>query len=109
MGATMRLDQLKDKFNKVYDVLVEHVGAPETDTRESFVLYAIEWYKSEFWQTREFRFMGNLGMGGKVWLDPDGYRVNFYREDTTPERTLAMRKANAALDKVFIPKELISE
>lgn len=47
----------------------------------------------------EFRFVGSLGFGGKVWStsrDRPAY-VNCYSEDETPERLKVIEQANARL------------
>jgi hypothetical protein len=64
--------------NQMYDVVVRHCGASEND-RSSFLLL----------NTEEFRFGGNLGHGGKLWVEPDRWRVTCYPED----ETLAIKEA----------------
>lgn len=86
----------------VYSVLVETAGASER-SRDSFV----------YSQTREFvsewRFMGDLGFGGKFWRNtgflPDGswgekWYVNYYAEHETAERRATMEAANARLEPI---------
>jgi hypothetical protein len=74
----------------VYDVLVEHAGARE-DIREQFVFHLAR-------DCEEFRFQGLLGFGGKLYVEPRGWRVGAYPEDMTPARAETIRVANAALD-----------
>ena len=45
----------------------------------------------------EWRFQGNLGFGGKLWFEREGWRVSCYPEDETPRRCEAIEKANAVL------------
>lgn len=83
-------------LGKMYDVLVLHAGAcKDSYDRKNFVHCAIHWdYRFGF----EYRFMGSLGGGGKIWLplhrDPS---VSCYKENETPERKEAIEKTNAAL------------
>lgn len=75
---------------EVFDVLVEHCGAHESD-RESFLHH---------WPAcREFRFMGSLGMGGKVYNSGTGTGVwvDCYAEDVTAERIATIDKVNMIL------------
>ncbi len=51
---------------------------------------------------REWRFMGNLGFGGKVTWDGRRCWVSCYPEHMTPEREQLIRNANREL------KELVS-
>jgi hypothetical protein len=90
----------KDVANKIYDILCEHAGAGpagggEDHWRASFVRYATE----GTWT--EFRFMGSLGGGGKVWNNAGRWYVSCYREDEGKRQTKIIAKTNAALDKLF--------
>lgn len=80
--------------DEVWDVLVEHCGATEA-MREEFCYH--------FATTPEFRFMGSLGFGGKVYDPATRPRVGYYREDETPERRAAAMKANAVLTPTWAP------
>jgi len=73
----------------IYDILVEHAGAQsDPDERWSFVHAVVK-------GTTEYRFIGNLGFGGKFW--PDHWTVTCYIEHETPERTEIIRRTNKAL------------
>lgn len=49
-------------------------------------------------RTDEFRFIGDLGFGGKFWIDSRrGMWVNCYPEHGTPERLAIIEKTNEAL------------
>lgn len=89
-------------LSSIYDVLIRCCGASERESeRNSFIQVAEDWdYKFPF----EYRFMGSLGLGGKVWL-PKGRspRVSCYAEDETPERRKEIEKTNRYL------KELIED
>jgi hypothetical protein len=82
MSDELSDDSLKEYFGKIFDALKEKVGAAES-YREIFIPFALNWWRNHYWQSYEFRFMGSLGMGGKIWLDPEGYRVSCYSEDMT--------------------------
>lgn len=80
---------------QVYDLLIEHCGA-HPDDKGQFVQAHVRSH------VEEFRFMGDLGFGGKFWRDPDPqhgerWRVTCYREDETPERVKAIEDTNGAL------------
>lgn len=92
----MKVKQADEKLNRVWDVLVKHCGADESQ-REYFLASA------DPKVTREWRFMGALGFGGKIWLNPEMEKpyVNCYREDETPARTKMIAAANAELEKLF--------
>lgn len=93
-----------DQANAVWDILVEHAGAsdnPDVGERESFV------HLQTTRHLTEYRFIGNLGSGGKFWRNtskrPDGswgemWYINCYRESETPERLAAIQAANEALE-----------
>lgn len=82
---------------QVYAILVRLAGASNDEhTRDYFV----------FHQTRErppteWRFMGDLGFGGKLYrngFNPDQpLYVTCYPEDETPERKKTIEKTNRAL------------
>lgn len=82
------------RAGQVYDVLVEIAGAPESG-REQFV---------QHFPTREWRFMGLLGFGGKVWVHGFGTRfispaiyVTCYPEEMNAERQEIIELTNARL------------
>lgn len=72
----------------VWDVLVRETGAP-ADELDPFIFH---------WPTCvEYRFMGSLGFGGKVWWNSGRVYVTCYQEDETPERLATIDRTNAAL------------
>lgn len=73
----------------VWAVLVNVCGA-STDEWDDFVHHALRDARLEY------SFRGNLGSGGKVYMD-DPPRVSCYREDETPSRLAAVDGANAIL------------
>ena len=74
---------------EVWRILVEECGALD-DLRPQFDAWP---------DCREFRFIGALGFGGKVWSSRSGSPpyVTCYREDETPERLAMLAKANERL------------
>ena len=90
----------EDIADKIWDVVERHCGA---DTRpdvahgkRSFVRYALE----GTWT--EYRFCGNLGFGGKLWLNAGRIYVACYSEDSTPRRKAAIAAANMELNEILL-------
>lgn len=100
-GAPLSLDAA----HAVYDVLEHYVGANSSWGRADF-LYA----QTAKW-CPEYRFGGDLGFGGKFRRNTvirpgqdrpvfEGWYVDCYREDETPERRGQITRANEALERV---------
>jgi hypothetical protein len=85
------VNHLTELAARVYGVLMAHAGARD-DHRglEEFV---------DTWPHRstEYRFMGSLGWGGKVWFDRGRVYVTCYPEDRTPDRDAVIQKTNERL------------
>lgn len=79
-----------EEATAVYDLLVRHAGA-DPDELDAFVSHLTD-------GCTEWRFRGSLGFGGKLYVEPDRWRVDCYCEDLTPERAETIRYVNAALD-----------
>jgi hypothetical protein len=97
MPAPMTTEQA----NAVYDILVEHCGADDTDgphllmtSRGEFVFHQTEQVQPEY------RFQGALGFGGKFRRNGWGDRwpVDAYEGDLTSERRAMIDRANTALN-----------
>lgn len=74
--------------DEVWTILVEECGADDL-TRSGFVAH---------WPAcREYRFMGALGFGGKVWSSGGRLYVTCYYEDETPLRAQMVLRANERL------------
>ena len=71
----------------IFDVLVTCAGAHES-MRENFV-HSIQD------GTREYRFQGDLGFGGKYW--PETNTVSCYSEDMTDRRRAIITDTNGHL------------
>lgn len=80
--------------DEVYTVLVDVAGAVDSPVdREQFRRF---WWEADSY--REYRFIGRLGFGGKLWIQPERMYVSCYREDETPERLEIVKRTNNALD-----------
>lgn len=77
---------------EIFQVLMEECEA-HSDDEDSFV-YAQERGCSEF------RFMGNLGFGGKFYCEDYEWRVGCYKEDDTPERIERIHRVNVVLEQM---------
>lgn len=89
----MRVESLTaEQADAVWKVLVEECGARDDDE-------TMEYQFKRYVMTpmggfgHEFRFIGNLGFGGKFNVSGGGTWVSCYPEDSTPERDEAIRKA----------------
>ncbi|KKN19810.1 hypothetical protein LCGC14_0941940 [marine sediment metagenome] len=85
---------MTDLAYQIYKILVEHAGANTGPTRDMFLVWFVE--ESKFDLSREFRFQGSLGFGGKFWRNGRFY-VTCYSEDETPERMATIERTNDAL------------
>ena len=81
----------EQQANDVYDILVNTAGAHES-MREPFVY---EFSKED--HTREWRFGGKLGYGGKFRMNGNGVYVDCYLEDETKETIAIVETTNALL------------
>ena len=79
--------------NKIYDILVKVCGASE-NMRDNFIYHT---QQEGTWGSSEYRFQGKLGFGGKFWIRREGWDVNCYSEDETPERLAIIKSANEKL------------
>lgn len=81
---------------RIWGILVNHAGAVDTDS--NWVSFR-QWFDRAFEKGGdEYRFMGDLGFGGKFWLHRrDGMYVTCYPEDRTPERDTIVDATNRYL------------
>lgn len=84
---------LPEFSNKVYDILVEHGGAPES-MRGNFVF---SHHEDEFpcW---EYRFQGHFGFGGKYWSERNA--ITYYEENHTKKLDKLEAKINKLLGEI---------
>lgn len=88
------MDEVKlteDQANAVYDILVQYCGASSDEHDQYSFMY------HQTTGCREYRFMGNLGFGGRFWNLLREWSVNCYTEDVNPERQVMIDEANKAL------------
>lgn len=86
-------------LERIWETLVRCCGA-KPDGLEDF-LFATD-FGEEHHRVTEYRFIGSLGFGGKVWIKPGkAPYVTCYQEDTTPARSQAMAVANNELQKLW--------
>src|SRR5688572_1078314 len=94
-----RVDVLtRDQAERAADIVSEECGARyqgsdvwDRRDREAFVRYFVE---PGF---HEWRFIGALGFGGKLYLNCGRLRVSCYSEDRTPQRDAMIERANERL------------
>ena len=85
---------LNEKFaHAIYTILVEVCGARSRE-RDAFVQEM-----GSFKPTREWRFGGWIGFGGKFW--PREFKVTCYSEDITDEYAKIITEANEKLIKLL--------
>lgn len=80
-------------YTDIADILKYWCGARDCD------LEGLEQYINDLSLSKggEWRFQGDLGMGGKLYLDRNGLKVNYYPEDQTPDRDRQVAEANKRL------------
>ena len=88
----MKLNKLQAEA--VWATLVAACGA-DAEKQDYFVRLAQE-YEAKSGIELEYRFGGNLGFGGKVYLE-DPPRVSCYPEDETSEMSRMIQNANKLL------------
>lgn len=88
----------KEQANQVFDIIVKYGAKP--NLKNYFVGYVTKPAASTH---KEFRFMGEFGSDGKLYVTSLKVYVGFYREDSTPERERRVDEANAELA-VFKPE-----
>ena len=105
-GSAAQTHDCKDlRLREVWDILVTECGAiKDPQSGHGFVSFAYYFGDSTDHSIKEFRFMGDLGRGGKVWHRGHSTQpidVNYYSEDQTPERDEMERRANERLAELF--------
>ena len=85
--------------NEVYNVLVQECGARDDNTFISERLAFVMRQTRE--HIREWRFMGDLGFGGKFWNNNGRFYVNCYPEELNDEKQRMIDRANARLAPIY--------
>lgn len=98
-----------DQIDEVIKILVEECGMRPPDRYCAFRYHVAEAKDP----CREYRFMGDLGFGGKFRNNGNNNNtphVDCYREHETPSRLAMIERANARLAALFAPpREVESE
>lgn len=99
-GETVAQGALSAEYvSAVWDVLVAECGAREEE-RQDFLYH---------WPgCTEYRFIGRLGFGGKVWSNHGEVYVSYYPEDETNARNEMVQRANAKLSALHIDGDVCS-
>lgn len=79
---------------QIYQILVDQVGANSKE--DDFVTFAHYMERD----CREFRFVGNLGFGGKFYND-GRWRISCYSEDSNEERDTVIENVNRQLQLMY--------
>lgn len=87
----------REQWGEVFDILVSKCAADATK-RE----YFIDAVTDEKFPATEFRFMGALGFGGKLYNAYSRVYVSCYREDSTPAREKMIEETNKLLEKFSV-------
>jgi len=89
----MKLNQLQTDV--VWNVLVSLGGV----CRDDESMYDVFVHAVQDTDNVEFRFQGNLGFGGKLYIDnpPNPPRISCYEEDMTPAKLRIIENANKLL------------
>lgn len=96
-------ERIRAPLDKQYalDVLLilrDEVGAPDDpDTTWGFLSYMTTPRGGLETHSREWRFQGSLGFGGKLYVNSGRVYVGYYPEDRTAERDAAVERANARI------------
>ena len=87
-----------DYADRILGILRTHCGANLRGDEWNFRRFVEGALGNAF--NDEYRFIGSLGFGGKVWIERRAWRVSCYPEDETGERREAIATANAELAKL---------
>jgi hypothetical protein len=84
-----------EQAHQVFEILIVTCGAERGSF--GFGEFSFVRYLSEEHNFHEFRFMGSLGYGGKLYYSAGRLRVACYPENRTPARDRAIKLANSKL------------
>ena len=80
--------------DEIYTILVTHAGAREDD--RGIFKHALSNHDPRY--PFKWRFVGELGFGGKFWHSHGRRYISCYFEDETEERRNIIEKVNKLLD-----------
>ena len=81
---------------EIFAILTEECGASRDSLGQGLDAFA-RYLGTDSPFSREFRFGGHLGFGGKFYADGRTWRVGCYPEDATPARNAMVERANERL------------
>jgi hypothetical protein len=84
----------ESRAHRVFDLL-ERFAKADPDKRTQFVRYTVDNHDHG-----EFRFIGNLGFGGKFYSTHGRWYVGCYNEDQTTERAQIIVVLNYLIDQI---------
>lgn len=92
---------------KIGKILIEFAGANSRILKEhsDFISYLTE--DNRF--GHEYRFMGSLGSGGKLYTNNRVWRISCYREDETSERLKVIELVNSKLQDLYSDFKKLNE
>lgn len=89
-------NKLTEEFaREVWDILVKTCGAQTDSSGHGWLSFKS--YVTDEHSWHEFRFMGVLGFGGKLYINRASIHVACYPEDRNPERDRRIKLANEKL------------
>lgn len=74
----------------IWKVLVDRAGANDSQIDQDCFIH----YAAGRDEVQEYRFMGHLGMGGKVQIKPEAWKVWCYDEDMNDLRRTIIANTN---------------
>lgn len=86
-------------YEKVYDILVEHANALNSEIDKNIFVDA--YTKPTLIPNIEYSFIGKLGFGGKFYNNCGRIYINCYKEDETEERINIVNNVNTLLQDVL--------
>lgn len=94
--------------NCIYDILVRECGATNEWRRAAFLHQMIG--RPSIGSSGEFRFEGNLGIGGKFYVRSNGeVYISCYPEDRTPARDAAILRAMESMEQLSVVRKMYRE
>lgn len=82
-----------EQADKVFSILVQF--GVHKNLRRDFVDYVT---RPNHHLSKEYRFMGEFGMGGKLYISLSGVRAGYYVEDDSPSFRKRIKELNLLLE-----------
>jgi hypothetical protein len=92
-------DNRRSFYHYVWNLLYDtgNINCRQESIKAERLAFVTLFLESPACTTREWRFSGHLGFGGKFWRNDGRHYVNMYREDSTPERERVLSSLNEAI------------